>query len=508
MNLTDPEIIKINGEKPLEKALDGKIVLPKLLFSEDATVTVSASSRTASGATTVLSTKTTQRLASEAKILITVNKAIHQKEALEKLYAELEKLQKEYHKLRHQAYQDQFTRYQEENREALDVYAMKLAEIKTKITEETTEGEKILLYDELRRYEVKPFEFSYKNEINLPDLKANLSAGSFDTFIKLFAAFDHKKAFEEVAKEGIRILSDKTLKIGSQDINLNDDLQTYTDALNIVGSNISSSLQSALENSPLQQQQYINLAGASVPVVQSTARTPMAYSFFAHNSYGFLGTGGFINFSFEVEDTSWSVATAKIIATTDTAGSFEESFSNILVINDKITLPTSLINKFRVSLSFRIEIIFDNGSLAYADLGNQTVKEDLSLTGMLTLKRGVAENPGEAENVKIQKRKNFGIKRLGVADYLKVVQSVHAYVPGEVSNIENVMASELRHKSSVARDYSEITDTTSKSQETEKISDTSKTSRTDMQTEVAKELDKQQSFQAHTRASGKAWDGH
>jgi hypothetical protein len=63
------------------------------------------------------------------------------------------------------------------------------------------------------------------------------------------------------------------------------------------------------------------------------------------------------------------------------------------------------------------------------------------------------------------------------------------------------MASELRHKSSVARDYSEITDTTSKSQETEKISDTSKTSRTDMQTEVAKEVEKQQAITAHTRAT-------
>ncbi|WP_288244388.1 hypothetical protein [uncultured Chryseobacterium sp.] len=505
MDLTDAEIIKINGEKPLEKALDGKIVLPKVLFSEDTAAVGSASSRPAAVEYTVLSTKAKQRLESEAQTVAAANKALHQIEALEKLTEELEKLQKKYNTLRYQAYQEEFTKYQEENREALDAYAMKLAEIKSKITEETSEEEKILLYDELSRYEVRPFELSYKNEINLPDLKENLSPESFDTFIKLFADFDHQKASEEVLKDGVEILSDNMFRFGSQVITLDDELQTYADALNIIGSNISSSLQAALENSPLPQQQYINLAGASVPVVQHMGRTPMAYNFFSHNNYGFLGTGGFVNFSFEVEDASWSVASVKIYASTDTAGSFEENFSNIPVIDDKITLPACLINKFRASIAFRIEIIFDNGSLAYADLGNQIVKEDLNLTGMLTLKRGVAENPEEPETVKIQKRKNFGIKRLGVADYLKVVQSVHAYVPGEVSNIENVMASELRHKSSVARDYSEITDTTSKSQETEKISDTSKTSRTDMQTEVAKELDKQQSFQAHTRASGKAW---
>jgi len=502
MDLTDPEIVKVNGEKPLEKALDGKIVLPKFLFSEDGVTAGSVSSRAASGRSVdVLSAKTTQRLESEARSSLIANKALHKKEALEKLNGELEKLQKKYHKSSYQTYQDEYKRYQEQNREALEAYERKMDEIESKITEETPEEEKIRLYDELRRYEVKPFEFSYKNEINLQDLKEKLSPESFDTFIKLFADFDYEKASEDAVKEGVKILSENTLRIGSQTITLDDELQTYADALNSVGSNISSSIQTALENSPLQQQQYVNLAGASVPVVQSTAKTPMAYSFFAHNTFGFLGTGGFVSFSFEVEDASWSVANAKIIVTTDTAGTFEENYSNIPVVNDKITLPTSLVNKFRTSIAFRIEIIFDNGSFAYADLGQLYPKGDLSLTGMLTLKRGVVENPEEPETVTIQKRKNFGIKRLGVADYLKVVQSVHAYVPGEVSNIENVMASELRHKSSVSRDYSEITDTTSKSQETEKISDTTKTSRTDMQTEVAKELDKDQSITAHTRYS-------
>ncbi|WP_428070719.1 hypothetical protein [Chryseobacterium gambrini] len=500
MNLADPEIIKANGGKPLEKALDGKIVLPKFLFSEDAVTAGSVSSRAASGTSAnVLNARTSQRLESETQALLSANKALHQKEALEKLNAELEKLQKRYHKVSEQAYQEAYANYKEQNRDALELYERKLEEVESRITKETPEEEKLRMYEELKRYEVAPFQFSYKNEINLLDLKDNLSPESLDTFIKLFAEFDHQKAAEEAEKYGIEVLSDHMLRIGSQNITLDNELESYSDALNIIGNHISSSMQTALENSPLQQQQYVNLAGASVPVVQSTARTPMAYSFYSHNTFGFSGAGGFVNFSFEVADSSWNVASAKIFATSDTAGSFEENFSNIPVINDKITLPTCLINKFRASLAFRIEIIFDNGSKASADLGQLYPKEDISLTGMLTLTRGVVENPEEPENVKIQKRRNFGIKRLGVADYLKVVQSIHAYVPGEVSNIENVMASELRHKSSVARDYSEITDTTSKSQETEKISDTSKTSRTDMQTEVAKELDKQQSFNAHAR---------
>lgn len=502
LDLADPEIVKINGAKPLEKAFDSKIVLPKYLFSDDSgTAGVVSSRMSGDVSNSALSSKAIQRLESEAKSSLVANKALHRKEALEKLNKELEKLQGKYHKSREQAYQETYVKYQEANREALDVYAIKLAEVKTKITEETPEEEKILLYDDLKRYEVKPFEFSYQNEINLGELLEKLSPESFSLFMALFAEFDEAKAFEDSYKERIRIISYNTLTIGSQTIVLDDEIQTFSDALHIVENNISTSMQAALEHTPLSQQQYVNIGGASVPVVNTTARTPMAYSFFAHSTLGLTGSGGFVNFSFEVEDVSWSVTNARITATTDTAGSFEENYSNIPVIDNKIILPVSLINKFRTSVAFKIEIIFDNGSIAYADLGQQYIKGDVSLTGMLTLKRGMAENPQEPETVIIQKRKNFGIKRLGVADYLKVVQSVHAYVPGEVSNIENVMASELRHKSSVARDYSEITDTTSTSQETEKISDTSKTSRTDMQTEVAKELNKQQSITAYTRYS-------
>jgi hypothetical protein len=503
LDLTDEEIIKVNGEKPLEKALDAKVILPTSLFSEDNSGTsFSASSKASdSDSKPVLGARTIQRLESEARASLVSDKASLRKEALEKLNTELEKLQKKYHKSSYQAYQEQYAKYLEGNRERLELYDKKLAEIDSKITAETPEDEKRRLYETLKEYEVAPFEFSYKNEIDLEDLHSKLSPESFDLFLDLFAEFDKKKASEDAVRGGIKIISHNTLEIGAQTIILDDELQNYSDALKITGNNISSSIQTALENSPLTQQQYVNIGGASVPVLQNTARTPMAYSFLAHNSFGLAGIRGFVNFSFEVEDASWTVANAKIIATTDTAGSFEENYSNIPVIDNKITLPSSLIDKFRASIVFRIEIIFDNGSQAYGDLGQLYPKGDLSLTGMLTLKRAAVENPGEPEPVTIQKRKNFGIKRLGVADYLKVVQSVHAYVPGEVSNIENVMASELRHKSSVSRDYSEITDTTSKSQETEKMSDTSKTSRTDMQTEVAKELDKQQSITAYAHFS-------
>ena len=41
----------------------------------------------------------------------------------------------------------------------------------------------------------------------------------------------------------------------------------------------------------------------------------------------------------------------------------------------------------------------------------------------------------------------YGVRQLGIADYRKVEQSLHCYLEGEVSHIENVMAREYKEKS-------------------------------------------------------------
>lgn len=84
--------------------------------------------------------------------------------------------------------------------------------------------------------------------------------------------------------------------------------------------------------------------------------------------------------------------------------------------------------------------------------------------------------------------KGFGIRRLGIADYRKVEQEVCCYVPGEVSHIENVMASEYKERSTRRLRRSEDTVTTSKEKESEKLTDTSSTDRFEMNSEVASVL--------------------
>ncbi|HEX8377662.1 MAG TPA: hypothetical protein VF602_07575 [Pedobacter sp.] len=80
----------------------------------------------------------------------------------------------------------------------------------------------------------------------------------------------------------------------------------------------------------------------------------------------------------------------------------------------------------------------------------------------------------------------FGLKQVGVADYLKVEQSVHCYVEGEVSHIENVMAREYKEKSTRRLVRREETTTTSSETEREQLTDTTTANRFEMQNETDK----------------------
>jgi hypothetical protein len=490
----DEDVIKANGEKePLENALIGKIVLPKYLFSEDNGLNVSTSDTSRSTSEDKIGNIAQQRLISQAEKNLVVSKATYRKESLIQLKSELKSLQEDYNKDKNEAYENAYSDYLKTYGEALQLFERKVLAVEKRITPETSEEEKEKLYESLKEFVVQPFEFNYFEELSSRYLQQNLSPKSFDLFVEIFLSSDFVKLSKSTPEAKSKIIAE----IGANTFQANRHVDTLQKAIDIVEREISSESQIAIENGRLQQEQYVNVGGAAIPVVNNTSKTPLAYSFVAYNYYSIYSEArSFADFSFEVEDTSWNVSNAKISADTD-LGHVEEKYSHIAVSDDKITFPTSLINKFQNINRLLIEVIFSNGREAYMELSRLSNKE--VYTGKLILK-GAAFTDAESQK-EGSKRKHFGIKRLGVADYLKVVQSVHAYVPGEVSNIENVMASELRHKSSVARDYSEITDTTSKSQETEKTSDTGKTSRADMQTEVAKELERQQAFNAHTRYS-------
>ncbi|WP_088394057.1 hypothetical protein [Flavobacterium davisii] len=375
--------------------------------------------------------------------------------------------------------------YAEQNKLKFQEQSLVSFEINKLIEAKASDEELQPLYDKLKKIEIIPHEFEYKKEIDLIVFNSKLSSESFDTLIGSFTNSEPSVFLNQKTVLKPENVLSREIQLAENIYQLDDSLKTIEDILVKIQDKIVNIEQIILDNTPLVQEQYINLEGATIPLRNSNKSMPLAYS----ATVGLGDSGSFVSFLFDTDEFDSIIVKAKIIADTD-LGHFEEIYTNIQGKEQRMVFPPILVRKFRSIANFRVELIFSDSKEYYAQIDKLT--SDDEKVGMLT--------PLYKESIS-SKRNNFGIKRVGIADYLKVVQSVHAYVPGLVSNIENVMASELRHKSSVARDYAEITDTTSKYQESEKLSDTSKTSRADMQTEIAKEIKKEQNITSNTRFS-------
>jgi len=83
----------------------------------------------------------------------------------------------------------------------------------------------------------------------------------------------------------------------------------------------------------------------------------------------------------------------------------------------------------------------------------------------------------------------YGVNRIGIADFRKVEQEVCCYIPGEVSHIENVLAKEYKEKTTRSLTRSEDTTEFESQSEAEHLSDTTSTSRHEMNNEIAQVLD-------------------
>ncbi|MDH6251793.1 hypothetical protein M2347_001520 [Chryseobacterium sp. H1D6B] len=515
-----PELIKINGEDLKAKALEARVVLPMKFFGDgyegeslnagsDRHAFKVNASKIGEGIIngTQLPVAVREQLKADGEKISELSSLTYEKNALEQLRLDLEKTQKLYHKSQNKSYEAAYKQYTALHQTEIDEYREKQKEIDIKVDAGGLTQEEIdALYKSLGELSVPAFSFKYKNEINFEDLKANLADESFRLFVNIFTELTSgEKPEDGFDFSNIKIISDTQIQLGSVTVSISDLYDTYSEVFEKFDEELLLKSQLLYKKAPLQEQLYTNLGGILVPVANSTSNSiPRSYYLMATPKDSFYpGSSSYFTFFYQADNDSWAAASVKITAITD-FGLFDESFSNIPVVDNKVTLPSFMVDKFgKYIRNIQIRIYFNNGTEAFLELSGVEVKQPY--TGLLyTEEIKDPENPGEGGTTPTPGNfipKHFGVKRLGIADYLKVEQSVHAYVPGEVSNIENVMASELRHKSSVARDYSEITDTTSESIETEKISDTTKTQRSEMQTEIAKELEKEQNITASTKFS-------
>ncbi|WP_300354467.1 hypothetical protein [Chryseobacterium sp.] len=499
--LTD-DLRKINGFDLVAKALNAKVVMPKELFVEEEISGSSTASRIASPETSELSQKTQERIKTDAQRDLVVTQALLKKEQLEKLNKELEKIQKSYHNTHSKDYQAAYDRYMAEYQYQREESARILEEINYLTEQKASEEEIRKLYERLKELEFPPFEFSSQNEINIYELQKKLSPESFELFMSLFASQEINQEFysKVSSTDKAEAISETQLRVGTQTLQIDDSFQTYDDVISQVQNHASLTIQTALENTTLEQTQYANIGGALIPIGGSSTRTHLAYSLLANwNRSAFIPNNGFINFSFEVQDNSWNVANARIALESNT-GNHEEALGNVDVLNGTVSFPALMVNKFSSISKVRIDVYFNNGREAYVELFK--IPNNELQVGLLTLKPG-KEGPREEEPVEEMStaRKLFGLKRLGIAEYMKVVQSTHAYVPGDVTHIENIMAREFKQKSTRRLRKTELQNTSTKSTERETLTDTTTTTRHDIQSEVANVIMKDTSAQAYANWS-------
>lgn len=495
---SNDELKSINGTAFLDVATNATIVLPESLFQENYSVTEKRES-----ATKKLSNKNIIALKLSLDKQVNLSNLVHDKENLEQLKLELQNIENEVVRNNEKEYKSAFQNYQRENAENISLYQNQLDLIKELEENKASEEEIKKAYEVLNRYEIPLFKFENQKPLSWNNLYSNLSENSFIIFLENFTNADVVlKKDIEVTKAQIYIVSDEELNIDGSVVSIT--LDSFFDIYNTIDNQSQTFSQRLLNNSYLAQDEFANVGNVLIPVSTNTNQTS-----FTHLSYILRankrgssrdGNLGYVSFQIQLENSSWDIANASISATTN-LGPQTENIPALNVLNNTITFPSFLAYKFGRIDDLSINIYFDNGREAVLELKDVAINTNIE--GILTLKPISIEVPIDDDTAGETpvSGNRFGLKRLGIAEYMKVVQTVHAYVPGEVSNIENVMASELRHKSINELTRTEETVTTSKSQEVEKISDTNKVNRAEMQTEVVKELEKQQSFQAHANFS-------
>jgi hypothetical protein len=113
---------------------------------------------------------------------------------------------------------------------------------------------------------------------------------------------------------------------------------------------------------------------------------------------------------------------------------------------------------------------------------------------------GTMTNNTPMSNNSVYIPSGFGITRLGLAEYKKVEQYLCCYHPGEVSHIENILAKEYKERSTRRLRSAETTTTSTTETEREVLTDTTSTSRFEMQEHISEVLSQDQSFNAGANA--------
>lgn len=489
------------SEESFEEMKKAKVVLPKELFKVSAT--------DSNGTST---SSSTQRVMFDNKAMKLAEASVGLKEN-ENLTNTLSKLEKTYKKKYDETYKNAYTRYEKEVKPIIQSVRRESAEVERK---------KIILENRinyLTQLSIADPEKFYANS----DLNTELHRIK-DEIMKItipdveIPEFDFQFEIPEIDAAQLG----RTLK--SQDQNALNRLfgtTTIIDALAEITSfeelnqyitqNNQILQQTVLNNTVLDQQVSATVGGVVIPV--------------NNNSY----TAGYIPFSIKTyaqNSSEWSlllalssnieIASAKYKVLVKDTELSSTSLSSLgggsYLLFDVPRIPVSktsgveqfvvegeFTSKDGITYRFNVKLVIDPDNL------DRITKQYTfrGADGCMPVDPPKTETPENPENPPYNPSETssfipsgFGMKNIGVADYLKVEQSTYCYVEGDVAHIENIMAREYKERSTRRLKRSESQTTKSSESEKEKLTDTTSTERYEMQSEISKIMQESKDFAA------------
>jgi hypothetical protein len=445
-----------------------------------------------------------------------------EKEQLEKLKKELSKAQKLYHKEYSKAYDLATKQYQKSIMPEREAYEQRLLGVEAAFTEEMTEAAKKLALSQVPKPQLQDFKFEFRAERDTAYLQAKLSESSLFTLAKLIAESTSEEDLSGRLSNG-DVAAENVLAVGKEQYILPaDENLNFEEMLETLNARLSELNEEIYQNTEVEKQEYASVGGVLIPVNKGNKEGKSENFIFmgqtvaiAPNMWSVVLTFQDSNVNIISADYSASGRTKEIKDTyLERTGSASYRFFNnqtfirpddvseggfivkgILKLSngESYRMDFTLIRNYQAPINASSDQYNTYGFNCYispytppTDPGTDNPDTPTNPGDTGTPSNPGTTTPSSSTNSFIPK--GFGIKRLGIADYLKVEQTTHAYVEGEVANIENIMAREYRSQSTRRLRRSETTDTKSSDTERERSTDTTTSSRFEMQSEIAKIL--------------------
>jgi len=479
-----------SNQEELKLLLNAKVVLPKELMLDETAASASQMLAKAEVNEFKESRPTEamikQQLISEGKIKLERYKSLANNFSL---------LEKQYRDEYQKQYEIKYEEYQLRIAPIIEKYNDDVAANREKYCPTRAPGEPYDPKDPCQQIPKVPdpvlpkFEVGFRPEIEAEYLTTVLKPESLDTLLGILGyEFQNNSTDNERAAAGPAEL-----------YQLLEGRNTFSEINSLIQESTEKTNRIIAENTEANIEGYTSIGGVIVPMAKAVA-VPFTYQLCPQDLYRYYG----LNMSLNVPDASWDISGVHHELTNvnfplRTGNDFTKSRNGNTIFLNNLLGQGIEFSQFEGS-SFYIEIYFTNGQVAKFKTPGITVKNCIS--SRFELEAEETENPP----VVIDEEQNFipsgfGFKQIGIADYLKVEQSTHAYVEGEVAHIENIMAREYREKSTRKLRRSENTTTSSSDTEREQLSDTTTANRFEMQSEVSKILQESNDFAGFANAS-------